>query len=224
MTNDQLLRACYLCRQLDDKEMASLAAIASFRKARKGEVMFIEGDTAVGFYVLLTGRVRIYKASPEGKEYTLHQIAPGQMFAEAAIFRGTTYPANGAAMADSTVAFFPKDRFVDLLARSPQMSLKMIGALSAFIREFNEKVEDLSLKEVPARLAAYLLKLSRKKGRTFQLDITKTELAHSLGTISATLSRNLKKLSDIGAIEVTGKNITILDAKLLESVHDGEKI
>ncbi len=67
------------------------------------------------------------------------------MFAEAAIFKGHTYPANGSAVEDSVVAFFPKDRFIELLRESPQISLKMISALSAFVREFNRQHEDALL-------------------------------------------------------------------------------
>jgi len=157
MPFESLLKNCYLCRDLDENELAALNAIASFRKVKKGEMIFFEGDSATGFFVLLTGQVRIYKASPDGKEYTLHLINPGQMFAEAAIFRGETFPANGAALRDSAVAFFPKDKFTALVTGSPQISLKMLSALSGFVRQFNRQVEELSLKEVSARLASYFL-------------------------------------------------------------------
>ena len=147
------------------------------------------------------------------------------MFAEAAIFGGTHYPANAAAIEDSVTAFFPRDAFTDLLARSPQMSLKMIASLSAFVREFNQKLEDLSLREVPARLAAYLLNRSEQSGRPeIVLDLTKTELARTLGTISETLSRCLRKMIDRGMIEVDGARIVITDPARLAAVADGDKI
>jgi CRP/FNR family transcriptional regulator len=174
--------------------------------------------------VLLSGKVRIYKASPDGKEYTLHMISPGQMFAEAAIFKGGTFPANCAAIEDSVVTFFPKDRFVALITKYPQISLKMISALSGFVRDFNQQVENLSLKEVSARLASYLLRMSEESGRNeFELETSKAELASSLGTISETLSRNLKYLRDLGVIRVDGKKIAILDANGLKSIAHGEK-
>ncbi len=220
-----LLKNSYLCADLDHRELEALAGIASIRSVKKGEMIFLEGDPATGFYVLLSGTIRIYKASPEGKEYTLHHIQAGQMFAEAAIFKGETFPANSMATDDSVVAFFPKDRFIRLIGDSPQMSLKMIAALSSFVREFNQQIEDLSLKEVPARLASHLLRKAEQVGASqVTLDITKTELARSLGTISETLSRNLKKMRELGIIEVDGKNITILDQARLQAVADGEKI
>ena len=215
----------HLCSGLSKKEVEAVAAIASVRKAAKGKILFLEGDRAAGFYVLLSGRVRIYKASPDGKEYTIHIIKPGQLFAEAALFQGEAYPANGEALEDSLVAFFPKVAFQSLLRNSPEISLKIITSLSAFVRDFNRQVEELSLREVPARIASYLLIESERLGKnTVELDISKLELANRLGTISETLSRNFKKLSDLRIIVVEGKTITILDLPRLEAVADGEKI
>lgn len=224
MDYERLLRNCYLCKDLDERELSALSEIGSHSQLDKGRILFLEGDEAAGFYVLLSGKVRIYKASPDGKEYTLHMINPGQMFAEAAIFKGGTFPANCAAIEDSVVTFFPKDRFVGLITKYPQISLKMISALSGFVRDFNKQVENLSLKEVSARLASYLLRMSEESGRNeFELEISKAELASSLGTISSTLSRNLKQLRDLGVIRVDGKKIAILDANRLKTIAHGEK-
>jgi len=225
MATIERLQNCFLCRELNEGELEALAAIVSVRRAEKGETLFWEGDPATGFYILLSGSIRIYKTSPDGKEFTIHQIRPGQMFAEAAIFAGRQYPANCSAMADSEVAFFPKDRFLGLIKKSPDISLKMIAGLSAFVREFNQKVEDLSLREVSARLARYLLEESKRAQLdTVYLETTKAELANKLGTISETLSRNLKKLSDLQTIRVDSNKIIILDAPRLQSIADGEKI
>ena len=152
-------------------------------------------------------------------------IHSGQMFAEAALFSGKGYPANSCAMEDSTVAFFPKDRFLKLLHDSPKICLKMIGGLSSFVREFNQKVEELSLKEIPARLAYYLLtEHDKHSSASFELDISKSELASRLGTVSETLSRTLKKFKESKILEVNGKKITILDLDQLELIAEGEKL
>ncbi len=220
-----MLGRSYLCAELDKDELKSIAEIISVRKIGKGEIIFFQGDPASGFFTLLSGSIRIYKASPDGKEYTLHIIRPGQMFAEAAIFGSEVFPANCIALENSVVAFFPKDRFIKLISESPRISLKMISALSGFIRDFNQQIEDLSLKEVSARLAAYLLRKSEKSGnKKIVLDRSKSGLANSLGTTSETLSRNLKKMRELGVIEVDGKNITILHYDRLQTLAEGEKI
>lgn len=215
----------YLCSGMTKDEIEKVASIVLFKRLSKDELLFFEGDPAPGFFILLSGKVRIYKASPDGKEYTIHLIAPGQLFAEAAIFKGDIYPANCAAVVDSEVAYVPKDKFMGLLKGSPQISLKIIGALATFVRDFNRQVEELSLKDVPARLASFLLyQAEQKNSDSFTLEISKTELASHLGTISETLSRNLKKLKESGFIEVNRKEIKIIDFKSLNSIADGEKI
>lgn len=222
---NQLLKTSMLFRELDPEEFAAMERIVQIRRVDSDTMLFFEGDPAIGFFVLLSGRVRIYKASPDGKEFTLHQITPGQMFAEAAIFRGNTYPANCMAMEDSEVIFVPKEQFIQLISKFPNISLKIIGSLARWLREFAVKLEDLSLKEVPSRLASFILRHQQKfRSSSFELDTTKSELASQLGTISETLSRSLKKLKDLGVIDVDGKRITILDQVRLESIAEGEKI
>jgi CRP/FNR family transcriptional regulator len=225
MDLESLLRRTYLCAELDGKELKQVLQIVETRRLKRGEILFYEGAPATGFFLLLEGRVRIYKSSTEGKEYTLHIIQPGQMFAEAALFSGRGFPAHCAALEDARVAHLPKDRFLALLEQSPRISLKMITGLSAFVREFNQKVEELSLKEVSARLAAYIIReKNRRAVSKFDLEISKGELASKLGTISETLSRNFKKLKDLGCIEVSGRTIIILDETRLDAIAAGEKI
>ncbi|UCD16425.1 MAG: Crp/Fnr family transcriptional regulator [Candidatus Zixiibacteriota bacterium] len=219
------LKNCYFCHDLDPGELKALADIAVPKGLARGEMLFFEGDPATGFYALLGGRVRLYKASPDGKEYTLHQIRPGQLFAEVAIFKVGHFPANCIAQEESLIAFFPKERFLELLQASPQISLKIIASLSGFLRDFNRQLEELSLKEVPARIASFLLSEHEKsKKNVVSLDTSKSELANRLGTISETLSRNLRRLKENGVIEVDHKKITILDKERLSAIANGEKI
>lgn len=221
----EYLRRCHFGRDLDEDELAALADIAGHKQIAKGEILFFEGDPAAGFFILLSGRVRIYKASPDGKEYTIHQISPGQIFAEVAVFHGGKYPANCAAMQDSLVAHFPKDKFLNLIKDSPQISLKIISSLAAFLRDYNQQIENLTMREVPGRLASFLLREAAKcKSNEVILDYSKTELARRLGTISETLSRGFRKLKELNLIVEDGKKIVIKDPARLEDIASGEKI
>ena len=225
MNAQELLKKSTLFTELDNDETNDLSNIAQIRNIKKKTVLFWEGDQATGFFLLLSGGMRIYKSSPEGKEYTLHIIRAGHVFAEAAIFKGKGYPANCVALEDSVVAFFPKNEFIQLLQISPQISIKIIGALSAWLRDFNRMIEELSLKEVPARLASYLFSEYEKSNvSSFNLSISKTQLATRIGTISETLSRTFRKLRDAEIIVVTGKKIEVLNPNALEAIADGEKI
>ena len=219
------LKSTALFSELDKDELEQLASIASIKKTATGGMLFFENDPATGFFILLSGQVRIFKAAPDGKEYTLHHIDPGQIFAEAAIFRGNTFPANCQALKDSEAIHIPKVEFIQLLSAHPGIAIKMIGRLSAWLREFTIKLESLSLKEVPSRLASYILQhLAETDSDVFMIETSKSELASELGTISETLSRALRKMIDSGVIEVHGNAVKILDHSRLEDIADGQKI
>jgi CRP-like cAMP-binding protein len=225
MDISKYVKSSSLFAGLDAREVEALLEVVSERKLKKGQIIFMDGDSATGFYVLFEGKVRIYKSNPEGKEYTIHIINPGQLFAEVAIFEGKHFPADCMAMEDSVVGFFAKDKFLHLIERHPKISLKIIASLSRFLRDYNRMVEELALKEVSSRLARYILeKTDGRLKRVIVLNVNKTELAKTLGTISETLSRNLKKLKDLDVISVQGQEITIHDFDRLESIASGEKI
>jgi CRP-like cAMP-binding protein len=180
---------------------------------QRGQNIFSEGDDGAGFYVLRTGRVKIFKVSWEGKEQILHIFGPGEPFGEVPVFAGQKFPATAEAMEESRIFFFPRDGFINLIKGSPDIALNMLAVLSRRLRRFAQLIEDLSLKEVPGRLAVYLLYLSEsKKGsQDLELDISKGQLASLLGTIPETLSRILGKMNKSGLIETEGPRIKILD-------------
>jgi CRP/FNR family transcriptional regulator len=207
--------------------MSELEAISVSRRYPKGTLIFSEDEEAKGFFVVISGKVKVYKLSPEGKEQILHIVAPEQTFAEAALFAGSTYPAFAESLAQTRVLYFSKESFLNFIRENPQISLNMIASLSQWLRKFVSLVEELSLKDVSARLSKYLIDLSAQSGRSsergieFELDINKSQLASQLGTISETLSRALRKLRDKRIIEVEGKKITILQKEILEEISSG---
>lgn len=210
---------------LPETQLRELAAIARIRNYKKGEPVFFEGEEGSGFFVVLAGRVKIFKASPEGKEQILHMFETGECFGEVAVFTGQGYPANAQSESKSTLLYFPRDRFVELIREEPSLALNMLGVLSMRLRRFAGLIESLSLKEVPGRLAAYLLYLNEKEknARELKLDISKGQLAGLLGTIPETLSRILNKMSRIQLIKSDGSVITILDRTALEELAAGER-
>ncbi|MFQ5843274.1 MAG: Crp/Fnr family transcriptional regulator, partial [Thermodesulfobacteriota bacterium] len=156
MDIEPVLKRCPLFSGLDEGEMKELQAISMSKRYPKGDLMFSEDEEAKGFYVVISGKVKVYKLSPEGKEQILHIISPGQTFAEAALFAGSTYPAFAESLAETRVLYFSKETFHNLIQKNPQISLNMIASLSDWLRKFVSLVEELSLKDVSARLSKYL--------------------------------------------------------------------
>ncbi len=206
-------------------ELRKLAAIAMPREFSRRASVFSEGEAADGFYVGLSGQIRVFKSSPEGKEQTLHIFGPGHPVGEAAVFANEPYPANAEALDAVKTLFFPKDRFLALVRRNPEMVLVMLATLSKRLVHFARLVEDLALKEIPHRLAAYLLHLAKRQNvETIDLEMSKRHLASVLGTTPETLSRFLAKFARDGAIALSGtRKVRLIDLKYLARVSAGKE-
>ena len=214
----EVIKKCHLFSGVTEADLQLLSSILKVRKFQKGGFLFAEGAEADGFYVVATGKVKVYKLSPDGRERILHVVQPGNSFAEAAIFDDGRYPAFAETLDNSTLLFFPKRDFLDLLHHHSQLAINMIAGLSRFLRQFTVQIEDLTFRDVPARLARYLLSLDQPTTPSVVLPVSKTQLASNLGTTSETLSRTLRKLSDDEVIRVKGKQIEILDADRLSAL------
>jgi len=214
----EILAATPLFKGLPKNYLEDVRRIAMGKDFKKGEAIFFEGDEADGFYVVVAGRVKVFKLSLDGKEQIFHILGPGEPFGEVPVFAGEDFPANAEAMAPSRLFFFPREAFAGLITEDPSLALNMLAILSKRLRQFTVQVEHLSFKEVPGRLAVYLLYLSDQKGGQahVRLAISKGQLASLLGTIPETLSRILAKMSRAGLIRVKGPRIEIVDRQGLE--------
>ena len=212
LNKKHILAESVLFKGLRPPLLEQIAGLASVKKFQRGESIFFEGDKATGFYMVGQGRVKIYKMSLDGKEQILHIFGPGEPFGEVPVFHGTPFPANAISIEPSTMLFFPRQDFIDLLNSTPSLALSMLAVLSMRLRRFAAQIESLSLKEVPARLAAHLIYLAEEQKNigVVTLDIPKGQLASLLGTSPETLSRIFTKMSNEGLIRVKGKRIELL--------------
>jgi CRP/FNR family transcriptional regulator len=219
------IKECTLFSGLSEGELSSVVDIAKVKKFSKGKTIFSQGDPADGFYTVSSGKVKIYKLAGDGRQHILHIVTKDGVFAEAAVFAGSTFPAYAETLADSTLFYFPKDEFYALIKKNPQISLNMLATVSKYLRRFSSQIEQISLKDVSSRLAQYILTQSLDfGGNSFELKVKKGELAAQLGTVSETLSRSLNKLKSKKVIDVKGRYIYILDKDSLIAISKGMKL
>jgi len=213
LTKKEIIGGSLLFEGLQDDQLKRVSEISFQKNYRRGQSIFFEGDEATGFYMVAEGKVKIFKMSLDGREQILHIFGPGEPFGEVPVFHAQPFPANAVTMVQSSLLFFPRKEFVELVCDTPSLALSMLAMLSLRLRRFASQVESLSLKEVPGRLAAHLVYLAEEQGRTDQvvLDIPKGQLASLLGTSPETLSRIFARMSDEGLIQVDGKKIKLLD-------------
>lgn len=221
-----ILASVPLFMGLEPHDLELLAGLALQKGYRKGELVFSEGDPGDGFYIVAEGQVKVFKSSLEGKEQILHIFGPGEPIGEVAVFAGIPFPANAAVLAKSTLLFFPRDAFTRLIAKEPSLAMKLLAVLSTRLRQFTVQIENLSLKEVPGRIASHLLFLAEEQNNREQvtLTISKGQLASLLGTIPETLSRIQAKMASQGLIKVSGREIVLLDFEALEALSENGKL
>jgi CRP/FNR family transcriptional regulator len=213
---------------LPEEDLRALASLAVLLRYGGKKTVFREGDAVDGFYVVASGKVKIFKLSEEGKEQVLHVIEPGGSFAEAALFEEGRYPAHAETLSETEILFFRKQPFLELLEKRPALSLRMLASLSRWLHRMTDLVEDLSLRNVETRLLLFLWRemsdrgLAVKDGATLELPFGKNVLAARLGAAPETFSRALKKLQEEGRISVRGKRIKIMSADWLSSKTEKE--
>jgi CRP/FNR family transcriptional regulator len=217
-----ILSTIPLFKGLSRDQLEEIGGIASEKYFSRGEIIFTEGDDGNGFYVVVGGSVKGYKLSPDGKEKILHIFTPGQPFGEVPVFAGEQFPVSAEAITDTRALFLPRAAFLELIGKNPLLALKMLADLSRKLRQFAVQIENLTLKETPARLATYLLLLSEEQGRADEvtLRISKGHLASLLGTIPETLSRVFAKLAGQELIEVKGRKIALRDPEGLRDLSE----
>jgi len=220
----ELLKTAMLFSGLNNPDLAELATITVRRKFRKGESLFGEGDAATGFYLLVSGSIKLCRIAPDGREKVLHFVRPGETFAEAAFFGDGKYPAEARAMESGEVLYLPKEGFLELMGRNPGFSLNLVVSLSLMLRRFVRQIEELSFADVTSRLASFLIRRADEKSTSFggityvDLGIKKGEIASRLGTASETISRTFKKMKEEGIIEVQGNRVVIHQMEKLQKL------
>lgn len=217
-----LLRSCRLFFDLDQRELDAVQQIAVRKEYRKGQIVFNEGDPSRGFCLVVTGTVKIYRVGPDGRERVFHVVEAGDTFAEAAMFM-ETYPATAEAITPATVILVEKNGFKQLLVRDARLNFKIIGTLVKWLTQMRNALTDLTMKEVPARFASYVLSLPVEPGKPIKVTISKTILAQMIGTTKETFSRLLHRLAEHRILTYRGNQIRVQNRKRLQKIASGDE-
>ena len=226
---ETILRKTPLFASLTDKEMEALAGRVNNRRFERGALLFSEGDPCTGLFLVASGKIRIFKLSPTGREQVLAVEGPGSSFAELPVFDGGNYPASASALEDAEVLFISRKDFQNFCREHPEVALKVLAVVGSRLRRLVGIIEDLSFTTVRHRLIAVLLRLVQASGTAskegVRLELTKThqDLAAELGTVRELVSRNLSRLQAEGFLEVDGRIIIVKDLAGLKRERTASK-
>lgn len=218
----KILRGTQLFANLTEKEMSALVGRVSRQHFGRGELLFNEGDACEGLFLVASGKIRIFKLSPTGREQVLAAEGPGSTIAELPVFDGGNYPASASALEDSEVVFISRKDFQNFCREHPEVGLKVIAIVGSRLRRLVGIIEELSFTTVRQRLIALILRLiesdgeALKAGVSCELPKSHQELASELGTVRELVSRNLGRLQAEGYLDVDGRTIIVKDLEALK--------
>jgi CRP-like cAMP-binding protein len=224
MENKRTLHDVPIFEKLSPTELKLLTNISKIKRYKKKQIVFLEGEVFSGFYIVLSGSVKVYKLNRHGEEVVLNNLVPFRSFAESPLFSGSRfYSACAQAIDDSSLMFFPSKEFASLLGKNPALAIRISEAFAVRLMELNQRF-DLLADGVEGRVARYLLNEIQLNDSVkfpepvFNLLIPKKDLAEHLGIAGETLSRMFRRLKDEKVIREVSKRIFVTNLKKLREL------
>ncbi len=213
----QQLKSLVYFSDINKKLFDTLAQQAIYRHFPLDHILFLENEPSAGLWLIQTGSVKIYKLNPEGDEHILHLLGPGDSFNDISALDAGPNAANAATLGAVDVWILPSSALRDTLQNDIQFAMAVVEVLTQRIRGLAQQIEDLTLFSVTTRLARFLI----QQMETPSLDepgITRKAIAAHLATKPETISRSLRTLEKVGAIQFDRHQIVIINLDLLHEL------
>ena len=218
----RLLSMVDVLEPLSEEELEEFSRLVPDTHVEQGRIFYTPEDQSEALFLLKTGRVRIYQVAPDGWEFTLAVVEAGTMFGEMALTAQRLREAYAEAMEPSDICVLKNEDLERLVRGNPDVGLQIIRVLSERLRLCETRLEDIGLKDVPARLASLVLQLAESEGimtdegPRIPTRYTHWQLATMIGSSRETVTRAFIKLQKAGAVELRRRHIYVKDAEVLE--------
>ena len=218
----ELLSRVPLFSELSPGDLDRISRVAVPRSFPAGVRVFHEGDRSDACYLVRSGDLRVTREHPDGRAIALATLGPGDLFGELAMLDGEARSASVETLSDVELLALPAADVRRLLAEHPEISVKLIAALTRRLRETNERVARQSFQTVPSRVAGVLTQLiaeeasvGDRQGVTIRM--TQADLAQLAGTSRESVSRFLATLERAGVVRVGRGRVTVIEPRRLRS-------
>jgi CRP-like cAMP-binding protein len=213
-----------LFRRVNAEDRDRIAAVSHLRDYERGDVVFDEGDPSDFFYVVVTGRVKVFKHGPNGNDIILEMFGPGGPLGAVAAYESRPYPASATALEPSTCLLIPRPSFFQLLEQHPTLVRGLLGSLSLRLVELTTRLAELTGGRIDARFARLFLKMADQLGRPDRgglfvaLPLSRQELADMTGTTIETAIRIMSRWGKEDVLRTEKDGFVILKREELEAV------
>jgi len=197
--------------ELPESLLKEVAAHMQLREYQRGDVLFWEDDPCDGLYILQTGSAKIYRLSPQGRQYIVRILQEGDTFAEVPAFDSGLNPVNVDALETCRVWVIESDKLRALVAAHPVFVQKVLANFGEMLRNMVRMVSEMAFYQVTHRLARLISEFPEEPRPHW----TQEQLAAQLGTVREVVARSLKELERSGAIRIEDRRIHIADDAVL---------
>ena len=219
----EALSESHLFSALSEVQLERVRRHAHITDMVEGESLFFQGDPATSFYLVLSGRIKLFRVSPDGKEKVVEIMESGVSFAEALMFMDeANYPVTATALCPSRVAVINARDFKSMLAESIETCFLLMGNMSFRLRSLIREIDALSLDTGTVRTVAYLLQQAPADSESFELKVAKSVIASRLSVKPETFSRILKHLHESEIVSIDGRKVTIHDRDAMMGICSGQ--
>jgi CRP/FNR family transcriptional regulator, cyclic AMP receptor protein len=213
----RFLANCFLFQGFGPEERNQLVSRAHIRRFAAGETIFHMGAPGSSMMAVLSGQVRISISSPEGKELLLAILHPGEVFGEIALLDGKERSADARAMAACSLAVLERRDVLVFLERQPEAWARIVEVLCERFRENTQHAAEVSLLQLPARLAKALLRM-QGEGTAGSKALSQRELGNLVGAARESVNKCLNEWQRRGVIRLDENAIAILERQALEAM------
>ncbi|MFI6293863.1 MULTISPECIES: Crp/Fnr family transcriptional regulator [Nonomuraea] len=223
MNTEDVLGKAPLFAALDRESAAALRTSITEVQLSKGQTLFHENETGDRLYVVLEGKIKLSRQSPDGRENLLSVLGPSEMFGELSLFDPRPRTATATALTDVRLAGLGHDDLRPWLTGRPEVALHLLRALAQRLRRTNDVLADLVFTDVPGRVAKQLLDLAERfgtktdDGLRVHHDLTQEELAQLVGASRETVNKALADFAQRGWLRIEAKAVVILDMDRLHN-------
>ena len=215
----EALNSSHLFSELSEAQMDRVRRHSHLTMLKEGESLFFQGDKVTSFYLVLSGRIKLFRVSPEGKEKVVEISEAGSTFAEALMFLDHPhYPVNATALVKSSVIAINCIDFKSMLRDSIDSCFLLMGKMSFRLRDLIHEIDALSLDTGTVRTVAYLLHNTPDDSDNFELKVAKSVIASRLSVKPETFSRILKNLHEQEIVSINGRKVAIHDREALRVI------
>lgn len=220
-----VIDACPMFRDMGEALAGRLIGDGAVRHFERGQSIFLEGDRADAFYLILDGWVKLFRLTPDGDEAVLHVFAPGETFAEAVVFLGGRYPASTEAASKSRLLRIDMAHLRRLISEHRETAFAMMAAIARHTEMLTGQIEILKVMTAPQRVADFFLSqttVSRGPARIV-LPHDKHLIARRLGMTPESFSRALARLHAEG-VAVEREVVDIADLGRLRAFLSEDEV